>query len=1063
VGEDRLRPSRLARLSLAVIVLLLGTALVAVTLRAPEVSASTHTRRGPIDIESNTQFTAANGVVGGSGTPSDPYLIAGWEITDLDRMEAIFIRDTDASFVIRDVDVHQPPGLGWAGIRFIEVTNARVEDSTVTGFAWGVSLEFTSNITVTRTNLTHDSLGVQLWYTNDTEPGVTVSNSNLSDDGVAVSIAYGGGNVISDNRLWNNSNAIQVSDSTNLTVRGNEVVKSHLQAVLLGRTSKATIESNHFASNGAGLWLIDSLNATVTGNVFDHDGMLLQGVTAASLASHSIPADNLVNGKPIRYFRGETGLVVDGLDLGQLIVVESTDVTIRNVSANDTDVGLELARVERATVESSNFSGDGQGVLLDNASDVELSQVSVWFSNQTYLPSSPAIGSGLHLVNSWNVTVSNSDLSRNENTGLLIDGSSGNVGVATSSLINNSVAVLATGVRGLKVSASHLDRNSNAILITDSRDVAVVSSRIARSVYVSADFQQIIGLTVSGNEIAENGGSLCVRSGRAANVSMNMIESNQGTGLCLVYAFSVNVTENLFLNNTGPGVTIYESSVIRTFHNGFAHNYVSYGSQAVDSSPNPNAWDDGYPSGGNFWSNYHGPDECGGPGQDICNGPDGIGDTPYAIPSIDEDRYPLIQSPFHDSLPPTVAIASPGEGATFNVSTVTVTGNASDAGGSGLRVVKVRVGGADWSDAAGLASWTAHVTLVPGANRIDAQAFDHAGNPSDVASVNVTFTPPPPPPPPPNTPPYANFSYAPASGDTSTIFTFTSTSHDHEDPQDALQVRWDWETDQVWDTPWSHNATAQHRFTVPGTYNVTMEVVDTGNLSANRTAMVIVSGVPPPPPPPLVVEITAAPTEGTMPLTVIFAGDVRGGVSPYSYDWEFGDGSKSNVANTVHIYLTGGNFSVWLIADDSAGQSEVSNVLWVNVTPAAVNLTVSMPSDFVRTSGGTIVSLRATVSGGTAPYTYLWDFGDGANSTEVAPAHLYAAPGIYHVQVRVTDSKGQVATYSLDLGVPSVDVPRGPLDPLWIAVGVIAVFSVGIGLGFLSARRLRHPKPPRGD
>src|SRR5438093_1172137 len=170
-----------------------------------------------------------------------------------------------------------------------------------------------------------------------------------------------------------------------------------------------------------------------------------------------------------------------------------------------------------------------------------------------------------------------------------------------------------------------------------------------------------------------------------------------------------------------------------------------------------------------------------------------------------------------------------------------------------------------------------------------------------------------------------------------------------------------------------------------------------------------------------------------MPLTVSFTSALTGGVSPYSYDWEFGDGSRSNAANTVHIYLTGGNFSVWLIADDSAGQSEVSNVMWVNVTPAAVNLTVSTPSVFVRTSAGTMVTLRATVSGGTAPYTYLWDFGDGGTSTEVAPTHLYAAPAKYHVQVRVTDSKGQVATYSFDLAVPAIGVPRLALDPLWIA------------------------------
>src|SRR3989475_11191400 len=84
-----------------------------------------HTPHASIRIQSNSEFTAANGVVGGHGTPDDPYRIAGWEITNVDTMEAIFIRDTDARFIIRDVFVHQPSGLAFAGIRFIEASNGR--------------------------------------------------------------------------------------------------------------------------------------------------------------------------------------------------------------------------------------------------------------------------------------------------------------------------------------------------------------------------------------------------------------------------------------------------------------------------------------------------------------------------------------------------------------------------------------------------------------------------------------------------------------------------------------------------------------------------------------------------------------------------------------------------------------------------------------------------------------------------------------------------------------------------------------------------------------------------
>jgi hypothetical protein len=54
-----------------------------------------------------------------------------------------------------------------------------------------------------------------------------------------------------------------------------------------------------------------------------------------------------------------------------------------------------------------------------------------------------------------------------------------------------------------------------------------------------------------------------------------------------------------------------------------------------------NVWDDGYPSGGNYWSDYTGADVKSGPNQDLP-GSDGIGDTPYIIDANNTDRYPLM-------------------------------------------------------------------------------------------------------------------------------------------------------------------------------------------------------------------------------------------------------------------------------------------------------------------------------------------------------------------------------------------------------------------------------------
>src|SRR2546425_10691876 len=82
---------------------LLSLAAVAVSGGLPTPPVGTlHTPHAPILIQGNAGFTAANGGGGGRGTTEDPYLIAGWGITNVDTTEAIFIRDTHAGFISQE-------------------------------------------------------------------------------------------------------------------------------------------------------------------------------------------------------------------------------------------------------------------------------------------------------------------------------------------------------------------------------------------------------------------------------------------------------------------------------------------------------------------------------------------------------------------------------------------------------------------------------------------------------------------------------------------------------------------------------------------------------------------------------------------------------------------------------------------------------------------------------------------------------------------------------------------------------------------------------------------------
>ena len=87
------------------------------------------------------------------------------------------------------------------------------------------------------------------------------------------------------------------------------------------------------------------------------------------------------------------------------------------------------------------------------------------------------------------------------------------------------------------------------------------------------------------------------------------------------------------------GYDIYFSPYFGHENNYIYHNNFM-GTQVFD--PHTNYWDNGYSSGGNYWSDYAGVDENRGENQNIP-GSDGIGDTPYIIPGDNNrDRYPLM-------------------------------------------------------------------------------------------------------------------------------------------------------------------------------------------------------------------------------------------------------------------------------------------------------------------------------------------------------------------------------------------------------------------------------------
>lgn len=158
----------------------------------------------------------------------------------------------------------------------------------------------------------------------------------------------------------------------------------------------------------------------------------------------------------------------------------------------------------------------------------------------------------------------------------------------------------------------------------------------------------------------------------------------------------------------------------------------------------------------------------------------------------------------------------------------------------------------------------------------------------------------------------------------------------------------------------------------------------------------------------LAANFTAEPLNGTAPLEVNFTDTSVG--TPISWAWVFGDGNVSSEPNPTHVYEVPGVYTVNLTVSDGktfssrevADYINVSSSLEANFTATPTEGTAPLSVSFIDTSTGT-------------PISWVWVFGDGSVSSEPDPTHVYEVPGVYTVNLTVSDgetsSSREVADY----------------------------------------------------
>jgi gliding motility-associated-like protein len=230
-----------------------------------------------------------------------------------------------------------------------------------------------------------------------------------------------------------------------------------------------------------------------------------------------------------------------------------------------------------------------------------------------------------------------------------------------------------------------------------------------------------------------------------------------------------------------------------------------------------------------------------------------------------------------------------------------------------------------------------------------------------------------------------------------------------------------------------------HTFPATGSYNVRLVVDDTSFCNSPDSTQKTVRINP------NVKAIFNTPNRGCVPYTPVFNNLSLGGLN---WLWDLGDGTSSTDFEPIHIYNQVGSYNVRLIAYDSTTCNKVDTSAYftISVYPiptAGFTWSPNPPVENTRTVF-TNLSVGAT--------RYLWDFGDGATSTDVNPVHQYNKTDTFNVTLAAFNDADCSDTFPARIPIiirPLLDVPNaftpGRFAGSAYNNGIVKVEGFGIG------------------
>jgi parallel beta-helix repeat protein len=337
--------------------------------------------------------------------------------------------------------------------------------------------------------------------------GFTIQNDARLGEGVRIDSSY---NNFIDNIIDIPNDRIRLSEDFN-TFSGNIIKDTYLY--LSGNSN--IISGNTIINNDYGIYLIDSCDNIISNNSFFNSGLFISDDTVWD----NVVTNNTVNGKPLVYLYGESDVVLD-VNAGQIILVNCTNISVRNQEIFNTTVGIQIWASNSCVISGSTFTANYYGICLN----------------------------GQNNIIDDNILADNHDAIRLYGEGNTI---SGNV------ISNNDEAIYLDYSYYNTIIRNTITSNYYSILLDYGSDFNSILNNTITNNY---DAIRLCGdgNTMSANTIAYNNGTgLYIGDCDFNTIDNNTISNNNGSGIYVGDSDDNNIVDNTLANNTSDGIRLF--------------------------------------------------------------------------------------------------------------------------------------------------------------------------------------------------------------------------------------------------------------------------------------------------------------------------------------------------------------------------------------------------------------------------------------------------------------------------------------------------------------------------